>query len=90
VSELQDFSDKLRRAADLHFEPGLNDGVALNIESLWELVPWKEAKKYWEKLIEGKHEWSSIAYQLWPERVKEVCRKDRCIVIAHGIDWSGS
>ncbi len=29
-SELHDFADKLVRAADLHLEPGLNDGVVLN------------------------------------------------------------
>lgn len=64
VSELHDFSDKLRRAADLYLDPDLNDGVALNIAPLWELAPWKEAKKYWEKLVEGKYEWSSIGKQL--------------------------
>ena len=63
VSELHDFKDKLRRAADLNLIPNLNDGVALNIAPLWELVPWKEAKKYWEELSEGKYEWSSIAKQ---------------------------
>lgn len=84
VSELRDFADKLRRVADLHLEPDLNDGVILNIAPLWELVPWKEAKKYWEALQEGKYDWSHIAYQLWPERVEELCRKDRSIAIAHG------
>ena len=64
VSELYDFKDKLRRAADLHLDPDLNDGVVLNIAPLWELVPWKEAKDYWEELIEGKYEWSSVGKQL--------------------------
>ncbi len=64
LSELQDFHDKLRHAADLHLEPDLNDGVVLNIAPLWELVPWKEAKKYWEELMDGKYEWSSIGKQL--------------------------
>lgn len=49
---------------DLHLEPDLSDGVVLNIAPLWELVPRKEAKKYWEELIEGKYEWSSIGKQL--------------------------
>jgi len=26
----------------------------------WEPVPWKEAKGYWEELLEGKYEWSSM------------------------------
>ena len=64
ISELNDFQDKLRRAADLHLEPDLNDGVVLNIAPLWELVPWKEPKKYWEELLKGEYEWSSIAKQL--------------------------
>ena len=41
LSELRDFEDKLRRAANLHLEPDLNDGVVLNIAPLYELVPWK-------------------------------------------------
>lgn len=64
ISELHDFHDKLKRAADLHLEPDLNDGVVLNIAPLWELVPWTEAKKYWKELMEGKYEWSSISKQL--------------------------
>jgi hypothetical protein len=64
LSELRDFEEKLRRAADLHLEPDLNDGVVLNIAPLHELVPWKEAEKYWEELLEGKYEWSSIGKQL--------------------------
>ena len=64
VSELRDFEDKLRRAANLNLEPDLNDGVVLNIAPLWELVPWKEARAYWEELVEGKYEWSSIGKQL--------------------------
>jgi len=64
LSELRDFHDKLRRAADLRLEPDLNDGVVLNIAPLWELVPWAEAKKYWQELLQGKYEWSSISKQL--------------------------
>jgi multidrug efflux pump subunit AcrA (membrane-fusion protein) len=52
------------RAADLHLDPDLNDGVVLNVAPLWELVPWKEAKNYWEELVEGKYEWSSIGKQM--------------------------
>jgi hypothetical protein len=35
-----------------------------NIVLLPELVPWKEAKNYWDDLMDGKYEWSSIAKQL--------------------------
>jgi hypothetical protein len=64
LSELRDFEDKLRRAANLHLVPDLNDGVVLNIAPLWELVPWKEAQNYWEELLKGEYEWSSIGKQL--------------------------
>jgi hypothetical protein len=64
LSELRDFEDKLRRAANLHLEPDLNDGVVLNIAPLWELVPWRDAKDYWEELLAGKYEWSSLGRQL--------------------------
>ena len=64
ISELRDFEDKLRRAANLHLDPDLNDGVVLNIAPPRELVPWKEAKCYWDDLMDGKYEWSSIGKQL--------------------------
>jgi hypothetical protein len=64
VSELHDFADRLRRAANLHLVPDLNDGVVLTIAPLFELVPWKEAKEYWEDLVEGKYEWSCIGKQM--------------------------
>jgi hypothetical protein len=86
VSELRDFAEKLRRAADLRLDFDLNDGVILNMAPLWELIPWNEPKKYWEELQEGKYDWAHIAYQLWPERVKEKCRKDRSLAIAHGLE----
>jgi hypothetical protein len=60
VSELREFAAKLRCAADLQLAPDINDGVVFNVALLWELVTWKEAKKFWEELIEGKYEWSGI------------------------------
>jgi hypothetical protein len=64
ISELRDFEGKLRRVANLHLDPDLNDGVVLNIAPLRELVPWKEAQKYWDELLDGKYEWSSIGRRL--------------------------
>jgi len=44
-------------------EPDLNDSVVLNIAPLWEPVAWKEAKAYWDDLMKGEYEWSSIGKQ---------------------------
>ncbi len=54
----------MSRASDTDAEPLVADGVVLNIAPLRELVPWKEAKSYWDDLMDGKYEWSSIAKQL--------------------------
>ena len=64
VGELSDFKEKLERAASLFLEPDLDDGVVLTIAPLHELVPWKEAGTYWDELLEGKYEWSSIGKQM--------------------------
>ncbi len=64
VSELRDFEEKLRKAAELNLAPDLNDGVVLTIAPLREVVPWKEAKAYWDELMAGEYAWSSIGKQL--------------------------
>jgi len=64
VSELNEFVEKLERAANLDLVPEHDDGVVLTIAPLRELVPWNEPGNYWDELIEGKYEWSSIGKQL--------------------------
>jgi hypothetical protein len=51
----------------------LNDGVLLNIAPFHELVPWKYADRTWERLQEGRYDWSSMARQL---REKELINCD--------------
>jgi hypothetical protein len=31
---------------------GLNGRTGLNVVPQWELVPWKEIRKYWEQVLE--------------------------------------
>lgn len=64
VTDVQEFCERLARAANLNLTPDLNDGVVLTIAPLHELVPWKEPRTYWDELRAGKYEWSSIGQQM--------------------------
>ncbi|RRR74211.1 MAG: hypothetical protein EI684_07550 [Candidatus Viridilinea halotolerans] len=64
LSDIRELRDRLDRAVRHYLAPDLNDGVVLTIAPLHELVPWKEAKHYWEELLAGKYAWSSIGKQL--------------------------
>lgn len=64
VNDVLDFKERLEKVAALGLDPDLNDGVVLSIAPLHELVPWKEPKQYWDDLLAGKYEWSSIGKQL--------------------------
>jgi len=64
VAEVTEFRDRLDRIALLNLPPDLNDGVTISIAPLWELVPWMEAQKTWEKLAAGQFEWSTMARQM--------------------------
>ena len=38
------------------------------------------------RLEAGEYDWAHMAYTLWPGRVREVCKHDRSIAIAHGLE----
>ena len=88
--ELKDFHDELLRVAGLPYKPNLNDGVLITASPLWKLFrlpKWqKDLKACWESLEAGEYDWAHLAYTIWPDRVKEVCKKDRSIAIAHGLE----
>ncbi|MHB8782134.1 MAG: BREX-1 system adenine-specific DNA-methyltransferase PglX [Desulfobacteria bacterium] len=90
LDELRDLREELLRIAALPFKPDLNDGVIINaapFHKLFHLRPWaKDAEGCWKKLQEGDYDWAHLVYTIWPDRVREVCRMDRSIAIAHGLE----
>ena len=89
LDELEAFRDELLRVAALPYRPDLDDGVIINAAPLWRLFrlpKWRKAtRETWEKLERGDYDWAHLAYQIWPERVREKCRADRSLAIAHGL-----
>ena len=88
--ELLDFQAELNRIIKLPWKPNLNDGVLITASPLWKLFrlpKWqKDLKATWTELEQGDYEWAHLAYSMWPTRVEEVCKKDRSIAIAHGLE----
>ena len=87
--ELKDFRDELLRVAQF-WKPNLNDGVQITAAPLWKLFqhkPWqKTLQDTWEKLEKGDYDWAHLAYSIWPDRVRDKCRHDKSLAIAHGLE----
>lgn len=88
--ELQMLREQLLQIAALPYKPDHNDGLLISAAPLWKLFrnrPWQTAlRKCWEELKTGKHEWTHLAHAIWPDRVLRVCRKDKSVAIAHGLE----
>ncbi len=87
--ELKDFRAELLRVAAF-WEPNLNDGVQITAAPLWKLFqhkPWqKKLKETWEKLEAGEYDWAHLAYSIRPEQVREKCKTDKSLAIAHDLE----
>ncbi len=79
-----DFLDLINRG----YRPNQNDGVLITACPLAKYFRHAGFRKNldacWKELARGDYDWSHLAMSMWPERVMEVCRKDRSIAIAHG------
>jgi len=57
------------------------------IVRLFQHKPWqKKLKETWESLERGNYDWAHLAYSIWPERVREQCKADKSLAIAHGLE----
>jgi hypothetical protein len=97
--QLKDKEAFLNELKDLHAElslwapkwkPNLNDGVLITASPLWKLFrlpKWrKDLEACWKELDAGDYDWAHLANTLWPTRVREKCKKDRSLAIAHGLE----
>jgi hypothetical protein len=85
--DLAEFSKRLRAVGERGYGPHIDDGVLLNAAPLHELLPsWPETKKAWADLEKGEYDWAQQAMEFWPERVREKCRTNRSLAIAHGLE----
>lgn len=90
LTELRDFRDELLRVAALPYRPNLDDGVIINaapLHKLFRLPKWaRDTRETWARLERGDYDWAHLAYTIWPERVREKCRSDRSLAIAHNLE----
>jgi hypothetical protein len=88
--ELIQMKSEMQRIISLPYKPDLNDGVMITacpLHNLFQYNNWqKELKACWKKLEKGDYDWAHLAYSIWPDRVREKCKKDRSLAIAHDLE----
>ncbi len=88
-AELSELRDTLLKIAP-HYHPNHDDGVQITAAPLWPLFrhkPWQKIlKDTWAKLENGDYDWAHLAMNYWPERVREKCKTDKSLAIAHGLE----
>ncbi len=88
-AELLELRDKLQELAS-GYRPNHDDGVQVSASPLWPLFrhkPWQKIlKDTWAKLEKGDYDWARLAMAYWPDRVREKCKTDKSLAIAHGLE----
>lgn len=87
--ELNELRDALLRIAPT-WKPNHDDGVQITAAPLFELFrhrPWQTVlKETWAKLTKGDYDWAHLAMAYWPARVREKCKTDKSLAIAHDLE----
>jgi hypothetical protein len=88
--ELIELRDTLLNIAQ-HYHPNHDDGVQITAAPLWPLFrhkPWQKIlKDTWAKLEKGDYDWAHLAMSYWPTRVREKCKTDKSLAIAHDLEY---
>jgi len=88
-NELIDLRDTMLRIAPA-YRPNHDDGLQITAAPLWSLFrhkPWQKVlKDTWAKLEKGNYDWAHLAMAYWPERVREKCKTDKSLAIAHDLE----
>lgn len=92
-SELRERQDLRDRIADLErrgYRPHPDDGFAVTLSPLafaFRHAPWRTyLEETYAELEAQKLDWAHLAMQFWPARVREKCRTDKSLSIAHGLE----
>lgn len=89
AQELADMRDTLLRIAPT-YKPHHEDGVQITASPLWQFFrhkSWQKGlKETWTKLEKGSCDWTHLAMAYWPDRVREKCKTDKSLAIAHGLE----
>ena len=87
--ELIELRDTLLAIAQT-YRPNHDDGVQITAAPLWQLFrhkPWQKVlKDTWAKLEKGDYDWAHLAMSYWPDRVREKCKTDKSLAIAHDLE----
>ena len=87
--ELIDLRDKLLEIAPT-YRPNQDDGVQITAAPLWELFrhkPWSTLlKETWNNLKKGEYDWAHLAMVHRPNEVREKCKTDKSLAIAHDLE----
>jgi hypothetical protein len=88
--ELEVMKKELQHISNLPFKPNHDDGVLITAAPLHKLfrhTKWrKSTEECWKKLAKGEYDWSHLSYAIWPDRVRNKCKKDLSMAIAHGLE----
>jgi hypothetical protein len=87
--ELRALREELLRLASI-WKPNHDDGVQITAAPLWRLFrhrPWQTVlRDTWEKLEAGEYDWAHLAMVYRPNQVREKCRTDKSLAIAHDLE----